>query len=95
MRDGNKCLPLPLSGSTVVIHCIAIYPFPLRCCVSCPLPGRRCECAGDKGRLLDELLLDLAAAAGGEGGGRGGSGGGGISGEFTVQQRLFCAALSA
>ncbi|PSC75210.1 thiamine biosynthetic bifunctional enzyme chloroplastic isoform C [Micractinium conductrix] len=27
---------------------------------------RRCECAGDKGRLLDDLLLDLAAA--GEGG---------------------------
>ncbi|KAL4420336.1 hypothetical protein ABPG77_006143, partial [Micractinium sp. CCAP 211/92] len=27
---------------------------------------RRCECAGDKGRLLDDLLLDLAAS--GEGG---------------------------
>ena len=36
-------------------------------------PCRRCECAGDKGRLLDDLLLDLAAA---------GEAGQGISGEL-------------
>jgi hypothetical protein len=27
---------------------------------------RRCECAGDKGRLLDDLLLDLAASGEGQ-----------------------------
>lgn len=32
-------------------------------------PCRRCECAGDKGRLLDDLLLDLAASGEGTGDG--------------------------
>ena len=42
-------------------------------------PCRRCECAGDKGRLLDDLLLDLAAS--GEGTGDG------ISGKHSSQPR--------
>ena len=45
---------------------------------------RRCECAGDKGRLLDDLLLDLAAS---------GEGSDGISGGWgvSVAFRFFAA----
>ncbi len=37
-------------------------------------PCRRCECAGDKGRLLDDLLLDLAASGEGQSDGISGEG---------------------